>query len=112
MSLPLSRPRRPQRKTGPKVAVKLSSSTPTAKFRVRMIKLERVKDYILMEEKFGTNQKNYKPREKRNEDHPVEMEDDRGTPVGVCTLKEILDDGHAIVSSAVSAEYYAHITYL
>jgi 26S proteasome regulatory subunit T2 len=33
----------------------------------------------------------------------------RGSPLGVGTLEEIIDDNHAIVSSSVGPEYYVSI---
>lgn len=38
-----------------------------------------------------------------------QVEDLRGSPMGVGSLEEIIDDNHAIVSSAVGAEYYVSI---
>lgn len=101
---------RKKKNRGPEVAAKLPSITPSAKCRLRMLKLERVKDYLLMEEEFVTNQEKYKPREERTEEDRVKVEDIRGTPMGVGTLEEIIDDDHAIVSSAVGPEYYVYIT--
>ena len=37
------------------------------------------------------------------------MDELRGTPMGVGTLEEIIDDQHAIVSSSVGPEYYVSI---
>lgn len=37
------------------------------------------------------------------------MDDLRGTPMGVGTLEEMIDDNHAIVSSSVGPEYYVNI---
>jgi len=42
-------------------------------------------------------------------DH-VQVDDIRGSPMGVGTLEEIIDDNHAIVSSAVGPEYYVYIS--
>jgi len=40
----------------------------------------------------------------------VQVDDIRGSPMGVGTLEEIIDDNHAIVSSAVGPEYYVYIS--
>ena len=37
------------------------------------------------------------------------MDELRGSPMGVGTLEEIIDDNHAIVSSSVGPEYYVNI---
>jgi hypothetical protein len=47
---------------------KLPSITPTAKCKLRLLKLERVKDWLLMEEEFVQNQERLKPQEERNEE--------------------------------------------
>lgn len=39
----------------------------------------------------------------------VKVDDIRGSPMSVGTLEEIIDDNHAIVSSAVGPEYYVNI---
>ena len=49
---------------------KLPSVTPNAKCKLRLLKLERIKDYLLMEEEFVHNQERLKPQDnKENEDH-------------------------------------------
>ncbi|CAN8062962.1 unnamed protein product [Agarophyton chilense] len=101
---------RKKKKRGPEVAAKLPTITPNAKCRLRLLKLERVKDYLLMEEEFVTNQERYKPREERTEEDRLKVEDIRGTPMSVGTLEEIIDDDHAIVSSSVGPENYVYIT--
>ncbi len=47
---------------------KLPSIAPTAKCKLRLLKLERVKDWLLMEEEFVQNQERLKPQEERNEE--------------------------------------------
>ena len=37
------------------------------------------------------------------------MDDIRGSPMGVATLEEMIDDNHAIISSSVGPEYYVNI---
>ncbi len=37
------------------------------------------------------------------------MDDIRGTPMGVGSLEEIIDDHHAIISSNVGPEYYVSL---
>uniref|UniRef100_A0A061RBK4 26S proteasome regulatory subunit T2 n=1 Tax=Tetraselmis sp. GSL018 TaxID=582737 RepID=A0A061RBK4_9CHLO len=88
---------------------KIPTVTPTAKCNLRLLKLERVKDYLLMEEEFVTNQERSKPREERNEEDRSKVDDLRGTPMSVGTLEEIIDENHAIVSSSVGPEYYVNV---
>lgn len=40
---------------------------PTSKCKLRLLKLEKVKDFLLMEEEFIRNQEIFKPREEQNE---------------------------------------------
>eukprot|EP00871_Galdieria_phlegrea_P004154 jgi/Galph1/473/GphlegSOOS_G5152.1 len=98
-----------KRKSGPEAASKLPSITPSSRCRLRLLKLERVKDYLLLEEEFITNQERTRPREEKHEEERSKVDDIRGTPVGVGSLEEIVDDNHAIVSSAVGPEYYVNI---
>ena len=41
--------------------------TPYTRCRLRLLRLERIKDYLLMEEEFIRNQERLKPQEERNE---------------------------------------------
>lgn len=56
-----------RRKKGPAVAVKIPQVFPTAKCKLRLLKLERIKDYLLMEQEFIQNQEIKKPREEQND---------------------------------------------
>jgi hypothetical protein len=47
---------------------KLPTIAPNAKCKLRLLKLERVKDYLLMEEEFVKTQELLKPHEERNEE--------------------------------------------
>ena len=50
------------------LGTKLPGVTPNAKCKLRLLKLERVKDWLLMEEEFVANQERLKPQEERNEE--------------------------------------------
>lgn len=89
--------------------------------------MERIKDYLLMEEEFIQNQERLKPREEKNEvcvrstmscnvamvtdkqEERSKVDDIRGSPMAVGTLEEIIDENHAIVSTSVGSEYYVVI---
>lgn len=47
---------------------KLPTVTPNAKCKLRLLKLERVKDWLLMEEEFVQNQERQRPQEERNKE--------------------------------------------
>lgn len=102
-----------------------------------MLKLERIRDYLLMEEEFIQNQELRKPREQKNlvihtllitpqcykrnvipasylvvcgQAEVDAMNEIRGVPMEVGTLEEILDENHAIVSTGGGREEYVLIT--
>lgn len=64
---PVARPIKKKKKKGPSASVKIPQVFPTSKCKLRLLKLERIKDFLLMEEEFIRNQEIHKPREERNE---------------------------------------------
>ena len=54
---------------------------------------------------FIQNQERLKPQEERNKEEREKVDELRGAPMQVGTLEEIIDDNHAIVSSATGPEY-------
>ncbi|VVA15900.1 PREDICTED: 26S [Prunus dulcis] len=66
---PPARVGRKQRKQkGPEAAARLPTVTPLTKCKLRLLKLDRIKDYLLMEEEFVTNQERLKPQEEKAEE--------------------------------------------
>ncbi|KAK3133453.1 hypothetical protein QOZ80_6AG0536720 [Eleusine coracana subsp. coracana] len=105
-----SRVGRKQRKQkGAEAAVRLPNVAPLSKCRLRLLKLERVKDYLLMEEEFVAAQERLRLQEDKAEEDRSKVDDLRGTPMSVGSLEEIIDESHAIVSSSVGPEYYVGI---
>lgn len=101
-----------KKKRGPDAAHKLPAVFPATRCRLKLLKMERIKDYLLLEEEFVQNQERLKPeatREEKNEEDRIKVDDLRGTPMAVGTLEEIIDDDHAIVSTASGPEYYVSI---
>lgn len=96
-------------KKGPQAAQKLPTVTPISKCKLRLMRLDRLKDFLLMEEEFLQNQENIKPREEKDQEDKTKVEELRGSPMSVGTLEEIIDDNHAIVSSPVGPEFYVNI---
>jgi 26S proteasome regulatory subunit T2 len=88
---------------------KVPAIAPNAKCKLRLLKLERVKDFLLMEEEFIRNQEIFKPKEEREEEEKAKIEEIRGAPLSVGTLEEMIDDSHAIVSSSMGPEYYVTV---
>lgn len=101
--------RKQRRKKGPQAAYKLPTVAPLSKCKLRQMRLERIKDFLLIEEEFLTNQDAIKPREEKEAEEITKVDELRGSPMGVGSLEEIVDDNHAIVSSAVGPEYYVGI---
>jgi len=98
-----------KKQTGPEANNKLPAVMPSTKCKLRLLKLERVKDYLLMEEEFIQTQEQLKPQEEKSQEERTKVDDLRGSPMGVGTLEEMIDDNHAIVSSSVGPEYYVNI---
>jgi len=101
-----------KKRRGPATASKLPPVFPATRCRLRLLKMERIKDYMLLEEEFIHNQERMKPessREEKNQDERSKVDDIRGTPMIVGTLEEIIDDDHAIISTASGPESYVSI---
>jgi 26S proteasome regulatory subunit T2 len=56
-----------RKKKGPSTAVKIPQVFPNSKCKLRLLKLERIKDFLLMEEEFISNQELLRPREEKME---------------------------------------------
>ncbi|CAM9102614.1 unnamed protein product, partial [Ectocarpus fasciculatus] len=106
---PAPRSTRRKKRKGPSVAVRIPPVFPVSKCKLRLLKLERIKDYLLMEEEFIRNQEVLKPREEQNESERAKVDDIRGTPMSIGNLEEMIDDNHAIVSSSMGPEYYVSV---
>jgi hypothetical protein len=94
---------RRRRRKGPSGLNKIPTITPSSKCKLRMLKLDRVKDFLLLEEEFIRNHEVFKPSEERDQEEREKLEELRGSPLGVGSLEELIDDNHAIVSSSVGA---------
>jgi 26S proteasome regulatory subunit T2 len=94
---------------GPDVANKLPQILPYTRCRLKLLRTERIKDYLLMEEEYVKNQERLRPQEEKKEEERSKVDDLRGTPMAVGNLEEIIDDNHAIVSTSVGSEHYVSI---
>lgn len=97
---------RKKKKKGIYDAVKLPKVTPNSKCRLRLLRQERVKDYLLMEEEYIKNQERLRPQDEKKEEERSVVDQLRGTPMIVGSLEEIIDENHAIVSPHAGSEYY------
>lgn len=100
---------RRRRRKGPTGLSKTPTVVPTTKCKLRLLKLERVKDFLLMEEEFIRNHEVFKPHEERDQEEREKLEELRGQTLGVGSLEELIDDNHALVGSSVGPEYYVNI---
>jgi len=98
-----------KKKRGPETSAKMPEVKPHTRCKLRLLKLERIKDFLLMEEEFINNQERLKPTEEKTQEERSKVDDIRGSPMTVGTLEEIIDDNHAIVSSSVGPEFYVSI---
>lgn len=100
---------RRRRRKGPSGLSKTPTITPSSKCKLRMLKLEKVKDFLLLEEEFIRNHEVFKPHQEHDQEEREKLDELRGSPLAVGTLEELIDDNHAIVSSSVGPEYYVNI---
>ncbi|KAI1350230.1 26S proteasome subunit P45 [Xylaria sp. FL0043] len=86
--------------------------------------MQRIHDHLLLEEEYVENQERLRKAKAakdntgpapdpeagdRMADERGRVDDMRGSPMGVGTLEEMIDDDHAIVSSTTGPEYYVSI---
>lgn len=100
---------RKKRKNGPATAEKLPNIYPSTRCKLKLLRMERIKDHLLLEEEFVTNSEILKPFEKKQEEEKKQLEEIRGNPLSIGTLEEIIDDDHAIVTSPTMPDYYVSI---
>ena len=115
--------RRKRRQAGPNASAKLPVVYPTARCKLRYLRMQRIHDHLLLEEEYVENQERIRKAKvansalpsvdsegmDRNADERSRVDDMRGSPMGVGNLEEMIDDDHAIVSSATGPEYYVSI---
>lgn len=98
-----------RRHKGAQTAEKLPQVYPNTKCRLRQIRLDRVKDFLLLEEEYLANQETLNPRKNREKNAAEELAMFRPLPLSLGTLEEIVDDDHAIVSLQHGSEIYTYI---
>ncbi|GME97065.1 hypothetical protein B5S28_g4881 [[Candida] boidinii] len=98
-----------KRKKGQDINNKLPNILPNTRCKLKLLRLERIKDHLLLEEEFVSNQETLQPTDQRQLEEREKIDEIRGTPMSIGTLEEIIDDDHAIVSSTAGPEYYVSI---
>lgn len=98
-----------KKQKGPDGVVSLPTVTPNTRCKLRLLKMQRIHDYLLLEEEFVSNQERLRPTDEKTAEERGKVDEIRGSPMSVGTLEEIIDDDHAIVSSTSGGEYYVSI---
>jgi 26S proteasome regulatory subunit T2 len=98
-----------KRRKGTQTTEKLPTIYPNTKCRLRQLRLDRVKDFLLLEEEYIANQDTLAPRQEREKGETSQIDIFRPLPLTVGTLEEIIDEDHAIVSTTHGQEMYAYI---
>ncbi|CDO96083.1 unnamed protein product [Kluyveromyces dobzhanskii CBS 2104] len=98
-----------KKRKGPSTVEKLPSVYPSTRCKLKLLRMERIKDHLLLEEEYVANSEILKPFEKKQEEEKKQLDDIRGTPLSIGTLEEIVDDDHAIVTSPTTPDYYVSI---
>ncbi|KAI8616466.1 P-loop containing nucleoside triphosphate hydrolase protein [Chytriomyces sp. MP71] len=98
-----------KKKKGPDAVHKLPAVFPTTRCKLKLLKNERIKDFLLLEEEFVQNQERLKPQDEKNQEERSRVDELRGNPMNVGSLEEIIDDDHAIISATSGTEYYVSI---
>eukprot|EP00915_Cephaloidophora_sp_WS-2016_P004831 GHVH01006443.1.p1 GENE.GHVH01006443.1~~GHVH01006443.1.p1 ORF type:complete len:461 (+),score=93.71 GHVH01006443.1:79-1461(+) len=96
---------------------RLPKIDPQTKCRLRLLKEERLIDYLLLQDEFvqfqvsgqAENAETTEENKGLTEKERDQIEELRGTPLSIGTLEELIDDNHAIVSFSVGTEYYVSI---
>ncbi|EMR70527.1 26S protease regulatory subunit [Eutypa lata] len=117
--------RKKRKQAGTSAAAKLPPVFPTSRCKLRLLRMQRIHDHLLLEEEYVENQERLRKAKAakdsnapaaseldaadRNADERSRVDDMRGSPMGVGTLEEMIDDDHAIVSSTTGPEYYVSI---
>ncbi|KAK2630094.1 hypothetical protein QTJ16_000914 [Diplocarpon rosae] len=118
--------RKKRKAAGPNASAKLPAIYPTSRCKLRYLRMQRIHDHLLLEEEYVENQERLRKAKAvkeggapvansdpdaldRNADERDKVDDMRGSPMGVGTLEEMIDDDHAIVSSTTGPEYYVSI---
>ncbi|KRX04718.1 P-loop containing nucleoside triphosphate hydrolase [Pseudocohnilembus persalinus] len=106
-----------KKRKGLESAIKLPTVTPVTKCRLRMLRFERIKDYLLIEQEFIQNQESQKNQQlKPGADSDDEMTEERKAievlrdyPMDVANLEEWIDEDHVIVQGGHGPQFYVDV---
>lgn len=95
--------RKQRKKKGFEPELLLPTIAPLADCKLKFSQLEYIKEFLIIEQLLLVKQ------EYVFEEYREDIEDIRGSPMIVGSLKEMIDEKHAIVSSSLGPEYYVGI---
>lgn len=123
-----------KKKNGNKNDLDLPKILPNTRCRLKKLRMERVKDHLLLEQEFITNKEQMDAKNSNDlngqdtgdleldeieaiaknskgkvNEELLKLESIRGSPVYIGTLEEMVDDDHAIITSPTTADYYVSI---
>lgn len=107
MSITLNRNKKAQRFRKVSRSAQIPKITPKNPCHLRLLKYNRVKDWLLLEEEF-TNRSSNSSSESKTENKKKRIVELRGNPMLIATLEEFLEGNHAIVSRAMQ-DFYVYI---
>ena len=92
-------------RNGAGLANKIPTVNPATKCKLRYVQLQRVYDYLQIENEYIKNRIEAKKNEVANEKDEITIESIRGSPLTICTVEEIIDDDNVIISIKGILEY-------
>merc|ERR1712183_926032 len=110
--LPTTIGKRKNKNKSPDQIQKIPAITPHSQCKLRLLKQNRVKDYLLLEEEFIRNQERLKPHDEQDAEERTKVNEIRGRPMVVGNLEEVIDDNHAIVSTRGSEHYVSMLSFV
>ncbi|KAK8797773.1 26S proteasome subunit [Blastocystis sp. subtype 4] len=85
-------------KQGAGLANKIPTILPSTKCKLRLLQLQRVYDYLQIETEYVRNKSEAKKSEGGKDENELTIESIRGSPLNICTVEEIIDEDHVIIS--------------
>lgn len=102
-----------KKKRGPEGSTRIPKFYPVKQCRLRMLRLERARDYLTIEEEFlGKLAEEGTGGNSALEAETKKMEELRSMPMDVGSLEEIIDDSHAIVDAAGGDMYVPILSFV
>jgi 26S proteasome regulatory subunit T2 len=76
---------------------------------LKLLRYNRINDFLLLEDECLKNLETLKSFEEIRSEEKQVVDNIRGSPMMIGTLEELLDDEHAIISTAMGPEYFVNI---